>query len=116
MLRLVESLKEGSTRSKILTHFIKGKISLSSIETIISIPSQLEYLESSMKLTRKKHDENTIIANVIGVEGVPTICRICITKSHHNKTLHLLVEINNNLVEGLVDIGASMSVMVDGVR
>ncbi len=31
---------------------------------------------------------------------------------HRSKTLHLLVEINNYVVEGLIDIGASMFVMV----
>jgi hypothetical protein len=100
--RLVESLKEGSIGSKIFTHFIKGKISLLPMETILSIPSELEYVESLVKLARNKHDKNIIITNVIGVERMPTIYRICINKSHCSKTLHLLVEINNNLVEGLV--------------
>jgi hypothetical protein len=31
--------------------------------------------------------------------------------NHHSKTLHLLVEINNHLVEWLVDIIVSMSIM-----
>jgi hypothetical protein len=39
------------------------------------------------------------------------IQKINVNRNHHNKTLHLLVEIANNLLEGLVDIGASMSVM-----
>jgi len=30
---------------------------------------------------------------------------------HRNKTLHLLVEVNNYLVDGLVDTGTSMSIM-----
>jgi hypothetical protein len=33
-------------RSTILTHFIKGKISLSPMETILTIPWKLESLES----------------------------------------------------------------------
>ncbi len=37
--------------------------------------------------------------------------RICINKTHKSKTLHLMVEINGYLIEGLVDTGASMSVM-----
>jgi hypothetical protein len=45
------------------------------------------------------------------VSAVPALRKICINKTHRNKTLHLLVEINNYIVEGLVDIGASMSVM-----
>jgi hypothetical protein len=43
------------------------------------------------------------------------IQRICINKTHQNKTFHLLVEINNYVVEGLVDIRASMSIMDDVV-
>jgi hypothetical protein len=46
------------------------------------------------------------------VEETLVICRIYINESHHNKTLHLFVEVSNHLVEGLVDIGASMFVMV----
>jgi hypothetical protein len=85
------------------------------METILSILSELEYFENLVKLIRKKCDENTITTNVIGVEGMLTIRKICINKSHHNKTLHLLVRINNNLIEGLVDTWASMFVMAIGV-
>ncbi len=42
---------------------------------------------------------------------VPAFKKICINKTHWNKTLHLLVEIKNYVVEGLVDIGASMFIM-----
>jgi hypothetical protein len=42
---------------------------------------------------------------------VPTIRRICVNKTSRSKTLHLPVEINRYIVEGLVDTGASMSVM-----
>jgi hypothetical protein len=38
--------KETFVRSKILSHFIKGKISLSPMETILMIPRELEHLES----------------------------------------------------------------------
>jgi len=33
-----------TTKSKILTHFLKGKISFIALETIINVPSELEYL------------------------------------------------------------------------
>jgi predicted aspartyl protease len=46
------------------------------------------------------------------VFAIPTLRKICINKTHWSKTLHLLVEINNYVVEGLVDTGASMFVMV----
>jgi hypothetical protein len=49
------------------------------------------------------------------VFAVPTLRKICINKTHWSKTLHLLVEINNNVVEGLVDIRASMSIMAGAV-
>jgi predicted aspartyl protease len=49
------------------------------------------------------------------VEGTLVIHRIYINESHRSKTLHFLVEVSNHLVEGLVDIGASMSIMATRV-
>jgi hypothetical protein len=43
-------------KSKILSHFIKGKISLTPMETILIIPRKLEYLEGLVKLTRRRKD------------------------------------------------------------
>jgi predicted aspartyl protease len=40
------------------------------------------------------------------------IKKICINKTHWSNTFHLLIEINNYVVEGLVDTRASMSIMV----
>ncbi len=45
------------------------------------------------------------------VSAIPSLRKICINKTHRSKTLHLLVEISNYVVEGLVDTKASMSVM-----
>ncbi len=45
------------------------------------------------------------------VSAAPTLRRICVNKTHRSKTLHLSVEINSCLIEGLVDTGASMSVL-----
>jgi hypothetical protein len=39
-------------RSKIISHFIKGKISMSPMETILIIPSKLEYLEGLVKVLK----------------------------------------------------------------
>jgi hypothetical protein len=39
-------------RSKILSHFQKGKISLSPMETILMIPRELEHLEILVRLVR----------------------------------------------------------------
>jgi predicted aspartyl protease len=40
---------------------------------------------------------------------------VSVNKTHCNKTLHLIVEINQAMIEGLVDTGASMLVMVASV-
>jgi len=49
--------KSNNTRSKITSHFIKGKISLNPMETIFIIPGELEYSKGLMKLTRRRKDE-----------------------------------------------------------
>jgi len=103
--------RETSVRSKILSYFIKGKISFSPVEIVLMIPGELEHLESLVKLARKKKDAKATNNQVSMVSAAPTLRRICINKTHRSKTLHLLVEINSYVVEGLVDTGASMSVM-----
>ncbi len=103
--------RETSVRSKILSHFIKGKISLSPMETVLMIPGELEHLESLVKLARRKKDAEATNNQVSMVLVAPTLRRICINKTHRSKILHLLVEMNSYVVEGLVDTGASMSVM-----
>jgi len=115
-----EAAREGagrdtSVRSKILSHFIKGKISLSPMETILMIPGELEHLESLVKLARRKRDSEAIKNQVLVVSAIPSSRKICINKTHRSKTLHLLVEINNYVVKGMVDTGASMSVMAAAV-
>jgi hypothetical protein len=51
--------RDVSVKSKILSHFIKGKISLSPMETVLMIPGELEHLESLVKLARRKRDSET---------------------------------------------------------
>jgi len=75
------------------------------------IPGELEHLESLVKLAQKRKDSEANEDQVSMVSIVPALRKICINKMHRNKTLHLLVEINNYIVEGLVATGASMSVM-----
>jgi len=103
--------REHSIRSKILSHFIKGKISLTPMETVMMILGELEQLENLVKVARRKKDAEIKGAQVSMVSTAPTVRRICVNKTHKSKTLHLLVEINSYLIEGLVDTGASMSVM-----
>ncbi len=98
-------------RSKILSHFIKGKILLSPMETILMIPGELEHLESLVKLARRKRDSETTENQVSMVSALPSLRKICVNKTHQSKTLHLPVEISNYVVEGLVDTGASMFVL-----
>jgi predicted aspartyl protease len=107
--------RETSVRSKILSNFIKGKISLSPMETVLMIPGELEHLESLVKLARRKKDVEATNNQVSMDLAAPTLRRICINKTHRSKTLHLLVEINSYVVEGLVDTRASMSVMAIAV-
>jgi hypothetical protein len=96
-------------QSKILNHFIKGKIALSPMEIIFTILRELELLENLVKLVRNKHNEGLKIINLTKVEVNHVVRKFNIHKNHR-KTLHLPVEINNNLIERLVDIGASMLV------
>jgi predicted aspartyl protease len=111
------SNREESVQSKILSHFIKGKISLTPMETVMMIPGELEHLESLMKVARKKKKKDADMAatQVSVVSAVPMIRRLSINKTHRSKTLHLSVEINHCLIEGLVDTGASMFVMAASV-
>ncbi len=86
-------------------------IFLSPMETILIIIDELESLESLVKLARKKRNKGLKTTNFIKVEGLHGIQRININKNCRNKTLHLMVEINNNLIEGLVETCASMLIM-----
>jgi hypothetical protein len=75
------------------------------------IPGELEHLESLVKLARRKKDAKATDNQVSMVLVAPTLRRICVNTTHRSKMLHLLVEMNGYVVEGLVDIGASMSVL-----
>jgi predicted aspartyl protease len=85
------------------------------METILMIPRELEHFESLVKLARRKRDLEATENQVSVVSTIPSLRKICINKTHRSKTLHLLVEISNYVVEGLVDTGASMSVMAVAV-
>jgi hypothetical protein len=43
-------------KSQILSHFIKGKISLTFMKTILIILKKLEYLEGLVKVAKRKKD------------------------------------------------------------
>jgi predicted aspartyl protease len=103
--------RESAVRSKILSHFIKGKVSLTPMETMMIIPGELEQLENLVRVARRRRDSEVESTQVSMVSAAPTLRRICVNKTHRSKTLHLSVEINGYLIEGLVDTGASMSIM-----
>jgi len=107
--------REASVKSKILSHFIKGKVSLSPMETVLMIPGELEHLENLVKLARRKRDSETTEIQASVVSASPSIRKICVSKMHRSKTLHLPVEINDCIIEGLVDTGASMSILAAAV-
>jgi predicted aspartyl protease len=107
--------REEYVRLKILSHFVKGKISLTPMETVMMIPGELEHLENLVKVARKKKDAHVGTTQVSTVSAAPTLRRLYISKTHRSKTLHLTVEVNRCLIEGLVDTGASMSVMAAAV-
>jgi predicted aspartyl protease len=107
--------RDVSVKSKILSHFIKGKISLSPMETVLMIPGELEHLESLVKLARRKRDSETTENQASVVSATPSLRRVCVSKTHRSKTLHLPVEISDCIIEGLVDTGASMSVLAAAV-
>ncbi len=64
--------QETSITSKICSHFIKGKISLSPMETIFMIPRELEHLESLVRLARKKKCKGNKQSSVYGFSNSNT--------------------------------------------
>jgi hypothetical protein len=72
--------RETLVRSKILSHFIKEKISLSPMETILMIPGKLEHLENLVKLARYKKNSKTTDNQVFMILTSPTISRIFINR------------------------------------
>ncbi len=73
--------RETIVKSKILSHFIKGKISLSPMETVLMILGELEHLESLVKLACRKKDAEIVNDWVFVVSLVPAIRRICVNKT-----------------------------------
>jgi predicted aspartyl protease len=68
-------------------------------------------LENWNKLAKRRKDEEAGRNQVATVNNTPAVKRISMNKNYRGKTMHLLIEINNGMIEGLVDIGAFMSVM-----
>jgi hypothetical protein len=113
--KIKETMPNSRTRSKILLHFMKGQISLTPMEIIMRIPGELEYFEGLVKLAKRKKDEKTSKNQVATINNTPIVRRIFVNKTCRGKTMHLLVEINNGMIEGLVDTIAFMSIMAASI-
>jgi hypothetical protein len=85
------------------------------METIMRIPKELEYLEGLVKLAKRRKDKEIGRNQVVIVNNTPTIKRTSVNKNYKGKTMHLPVEINNEMIEGLVDTSASMSIMAASI-
>jgi hypothetical protein len=83
----------------------------------LTIVGELEYLEGlrSWLGPGRKDEEAQQVAQVATTLVLLTIKQICVNKNRKGKTLHLTIEVQNGLIEGLVDIGASMLIIAIGV-
>ncbi len=52
-----------TAKFKILTHFLKGKISFTPLEMIINVLGGSEYLEVLVKLAKRRKDEEKQVAH-----------------------------------------------------
>jgi hypothetical protein len=77
-----EEVSNSRARSKILLNFMKGRISLTPMETIMKVVGELEYLEGLVKLTRTKKDEETGRNQVTIINNTLTIRRISMNKTY----------------------------------
>ncbi len=68
--------RDTSIKSKILSHFIKRKISLSPMETFLVIPGELEHLENLVRLVRRKKDLEAMDNQVSMVSTSPASRKI----------------------------------------
>jgi hypothetical protein len=85
------------------------------MEIIFIILKELEYVKGFIKLVRRRKDVEVHKNQVVIVHPTHAIRRIYVNKTHCNKTLHLVIEINQTLNEGMVDTKGSMLVMVASV-
>ncbi len=77
----------------------------------MKVPEELEYLGGLIKLARRKTDEETGKNQVVTINNTHVVRRISMNKIYQRKTMHLPMEINNGVIEGLVDTNASILVM-----
>ncbi len=75
----------------------------------------MEYLEGFVKLARRRKNIENHNNQIATIHQTLAIRRVHVNRMHQNKMLHLGVEINQALIEGLVDTRASMSIMAASV-
>jgi hypothetical protein len=85
------------------------------METIMRTFGKLEYLEGLVKLAKRKKIEETGKNQVVTVNNTHDVRRISVNKTYRGKTMHLLVEINNGVIEGFVDIGTYMLIIAASI-
>jgi len=85
------------------------------METILTILEELEYLEGLVKLARKKIDEAIHADKVASVTLAVLGLRKININRNHNKIIHLLVEVNNSILQRLIDTEVSMLIIVTNV-
>jgi len=96
-----------NAKSKILTHFLKGKVAFMPLETIMTIPNELEYLKGLVKLAKSHKDEEAQQVTHVAIPILLITKQVCVNKNQRNKTLHLTIDIQNEPMDGLVDTSVS---------
>jgi hypothetical protein len=80
--RIREGMLDSRTRLKILLHFMKGRIFLTPMETIIMVLGELEYLEGLVKLAKIKKDEKIRKNQVTIINNTHVVKRISMNKTY----------------------------------
>ncbi len=73
------------------------------------ISRKFKYVKRLVKLGRRRKDEEASKNQVVTNNNTLVIKRIFVNKNYKGKTMHLPMEMNNGMIEGLVDTGASIS-------
>jgi hypothetical protein len=76
---------EAMIKFKILSHFMKRKISLILMGTILIILKELKYLEGLVKLVRRRKDVEVHKNQVVNVHPTHAIRKVNVNKAHCTK-------------------------------
>ncbi len=81
----------------------------------MKVLGELKYLEGMVKVAKRKKDEEIGRNQVVTLNNTLVVRMISMNKTYRRKTMHLLIEINNGVIEGLVDTGTSMLVITASI-